>query len=139
MTTGAFNVPFPSCCGASIVHGFSDLYEKNAPNDALAIWSKKTFIPGHVYVAILAAAQQEKYGPLLEKAEFRCVSDRTVNKNSDNRLYVWIRDPGQGFMEEKPAPTLTPVAPITTVKPRRSIFQRRRLRMKSPILRGSEW
>lgn len=50
------------------------------------------FKNGTLYFVILNIVQSW-IGPYLKKHGFRLVSDRTVNANSGNRLYVWLRDP----------------------------------------------
>ena len=49
------------------------------------------FNDGHIYVIILNE-QQKGLFPTLKESGFRLVSDRTVNKNTGNRLYVFLRD-----------------------------------------------
>ena len=88
MAIGAISTPFPSCCGSTILHAFGVMY-----TDPKHIWSKLTFVPGHVYFAILREQQRVEFEKTLLDSRFRLVSDQTVNKNSANRLYVYIRDP----------------------------------------------
>lgn len=48
---------------------------------------------GHIYQAVLIDDQLSIWRKPLEKNGFRLVSDRTVNRTSSNRLYVFLRDP----------------------------------------------
>lgn len=47
---------------------------------------------GHLYFVILNETQSW-IGQYLKKKDFRLVSDRTVNRNSGQRLFVYLRDP----------------------------------------------
>lgn len=51
-----------------------------------------TLRDGHVYMCILIASQLW-LKPLLVKRGFRLVSDRTVNAETGNKLYMFLRDP----------------------------------------------
>jgi hypothetical protein len=77
---------FPDCCGADCVFNFYTYGDKDK-------FSLGRFYSGRVYLAILAEYQLKDYQPMLLKAKFRLISDNVVNKNSGNRLYVYIRDP----------------------------------------------
>lgn len=87
MSVEAHRIDFTGCCGTEIVYAFSGGGEAGT--------NLKSFQTGRIYIAILNEAQAigHKYGEILEKAEFRLVSDNTVNKNTGNRLYVYLRDP----------------------------------------------
>lgn len=79
---------FPECCGATILADFTRAGTDDEPGSNL-----KKFADGHVYIAILASYQLEKYQKPLESFGFRLVSDNTVNINSGHRLYIYLRDP----------------------------------------------
>ena len=71
---------FPDCCGATILYNFD--------------WTGPelgTFNPGHMYLAILSS-EQEAYIPRLLKAKFRLLSDKVVNRNTGNTLFLYVRD-----------------------------------------------
>jgi hypothetical protein len=80
--------PFPSCCGATILHAFHKAYTTD-----YRLLKNQGFIKGHLYLAILAGSQDKSYGKDLVAAGFRKVSDNVVNSNSNRKLHLYIRDP----------------------------------------------
>jgi hypothetical protein len=92
MAIGAASTPFPACCGATIFNNFSTGYT-DIPEHKECHWSGYSFIQGHLYFAILKEHQVKEFEPTLLKSSFRLVSDNTVNKNTGNRLFVYLRDP----------------------------------------------
>lgn len=91
---------FAGCCGATILYGFT--WDTLKDNTLLLpmVMTEKGYTPGHIYSAILNEAQYNAFGKVLIENKFRVVSDLTVNSNSHNRLYFFLRDP------ETPKPLL---------------------------------
>lgn len=94
----ALRSEFPECCGATCVYNFY-----NSSFTGKLILGR--FTKGHLYFAILADHQVPTFGPILLKAKFRLISDNTINSNTGNRLYVYLRDP----VYPKPEPIIKSV------------------------------
>ena len=99
--------PYSGCCGSTIMWCFSDNRIQRGP--PLGPWLMSNLQDGHIYSAILQEQQVPVFQQILFDKGFRLVSDRTVNKNTKNRLYFYLRDP------ETPRPVTEPVKTRTFV------------------------
>lgn len=91
---------YQACCGAGIIWGFHHSVPGNVATDAhvdnLVFYLRTTCkiekVTGYIHTCILIEDQLWAQ-PTLEDYGFRLASDKTVNSNSNHRLYFFIRDP----------------------------------------------